>query len=226
MGWQEFLAMLVQEPMLSIILFILPGFIGFITFLWMLPVIEKTTRYRLGNVGWLSILTGSLIWSFIAYYVSLKINSPNQILTNMSISNSLILALISIGVAEGINIFLFILSLLGNLPYTLSDFILFKKVSHNHKKYFSFNRFKRLWKRQKLQKIKGLMIDKRYEEIRNAQYNRKLLNIKLKKGDVFVGKVSKNSADMSFDMSQFKLKTTQGLVVINLTDVDSVIVVN
>jgi len=171
-------------------------------------------------------LTGSLIWSFIAYYVSLKINSPNQILTNMSISNSLILALISIGVAEGINIFLFILSLLGNLPYTLSDFILFKKVSHNHKKYFSFNRFKRLWKRQKLQKIKGLMIDKRYEEIRNAQYNRKLLNIKLKKGDVFVGKVSKNSADMSFDMSQFKLKTTQGLVVINLTDVDSVIVVN
>ena len=203
---------LISKDVLFVLLFLIPGYVGFITLLSFLNQFFPAFRYRIDTVGTFPTIVWSIIWSSVTFLVLFNITSYAQLMNDMNIAQILITIVLSICVAEIISIVIWL------IPILILTLIVIKQIFGKNKKPF----FEIMWSIYVAKrKYYGFLADKLYLDILLAAQDNNDVRIHLNDQNLIEGKIQKTN-----DISVLNIKDGQKLITIRLKDIKYVEVIN
>ncbi|MBI2657881.1 hypothetical protein HYX08_04265 [Candidatus Woesearchaeota archaeon] len=201
-----------SKDVLYIIIFLVPGYIGFQTTLMIFSVLFKPFKYRSKKISTLDKAIISILWSALTFAIMFNVWEIEQLFSSVNIKNMALMVVISVGIAEFISIGFWILFLVIFGFNTILDFITY---SDKTLPFISLPRLKLIWSKhyQNLQKI---LSDDNYYELYSSAANKKIISLHLINGKTLKGIVIKEKV---IDITQFKFDVGNEIFIISLEDV-------
>jgi hypothetical protein len=213
---------LISKDILFVIIFLIPGYIGFETTLYFFTILFPAFKYRYGNnIGPMTIIVISILWSSFTFWILFNILNFNQMIESLDISKMFVMILTSIGIAEIISIGDWLLLIISLLMNTAIGFFLNYKPINKNFEYWSKKRFWAIWKESENSLP---FLDKMYLEIIEAIKNKNKVKIHLKNKDEIEGiiQIYKTYGQRYIEISEFIVKDDKKMIMIRLKDIDYV----
>src|SRR3989344_216050 len=199
---------------LFILIFIIPGYIGFNTFILFMITFFKAFKYRWENINFLSMIVISVIWSSITF-TFFKFSDYNSLLENLNVLNLFLSIIVSVGIAEVISISIFLIILILHVLITFLSFLFYFKPKGKKYIYFSKERLVKIWQSLPLY---SYFSDARYEEILKAMQNGSKITFTLQDGKIISGLVPKRRQKI-YRLSELKIQDKKLIHVISIKDI-------
>jgi hypothetical protein len=210
----------ISKDILFVIIFLIPGYLGFESVIYFFTSLFPAFKYRYGNnIGAMTTIVVSILWSSFTFWIFFSIPNFNQMIESLDMSKMIVMIVISILIAEIISIGGWLLFYISMIILTSVAFLLRYKPKNKKFKYWSKERFKAIWKENENSLP---FIDKMYLEILEAIKNKNKVKIHLKNKDAIVGiiQIYTTYGKRYIDISEFIVKDNKKITVIRLKDID------
>lgn len=199
---------------LLILIFLIPGYLGFNTFVLFMVVFFRAFKYRWENLSYLTIIVVSILWSSLTF-TFFNISSYNELIDNLSVKNMFLSIIIAVAIAEIISFSILATLLFSHITISIVRFIFYYKPEGKNYKYFSPKRLKAIFKNFPFD---DFFSDLRYKEIIRAWRDTKKITLILKDGRTVSGVIEKNK-DTKYKLRELRVKDKSIIHIVSLKDI-------